>query len=131
MILIVLSLMAFLSAWTGGYLYYSSLKKSALEEANRQAVFHTETIKSHLSYFLHENLNSVRALAGLKELPNALSKKDEDALARTHSILDHFKNTYQVDVCYLIDRDGNTIAFSNRNASDSFVGQNYAFRPYF
>lgn len=131
MILIVLSLMAFLSAWTGGYLYYSSLKKSALEEANRQAVFHTETIKSHLSYFLHENLNSVKALAGLKELPNALSKKDEGALARTHSILDHFKNTYQVDVCYLIDRDGNTLASSNRNASDSFVGQNYAFRPYF
>ena len=131
MILIVLSLMAFLSAWTGGYLYYSSIKKSALEEANRQAVFHTETIKSHLSFFLDENLNSVRALAGLKELPNALAKRGENALARTHSILDHFKNTYQVDVCYLIDRDGNTLASSNRNASDSFVGQNYAFRPYF
>ncbi len=72
MILIVLSLMAFLSAWTGGYLYYSSLKKSALEEANRQAVFHTETIRSHLSFFLYENLNSVRALAGLKELPYAI-----------------------------------------------------------
>jgi hypothetical protein len=60
MILIVLSLMAFLSAWTGGYLYYSSIKNAALEEANRQAVFHTETIKSHLSFFLYENLNSVR-----------------------------------------------------------------------
>jgi C4-dicarboxylate-specific signal transduction histidine kinase len=130
-ILIVLSLMAFLSALTGGYLYYSSIKNAALEEANRQAVFHTETIKSHLSYFLHENLNSVRALAGLKELPQALSKRDEDALAGTNFILDHFKNTYQADVCYLIDRDGNTIASSNRNSSDSFVGQNYAFRPYF
>ncbi|MFH1733663.1 MAG: ATP-binding protein [bacterium] len=131
MILIVLSLMAFLSAWTGGYLYYSSVKNSAFEEANRQAVFHTETIKSHLFYFLNENLNSVKALAGLKELSNALSQKDEDSLARTNSILDHFRNSYQVDVCYLIDRDGNTIASSNRNASDSFVGQNYAFRPYF
>ena len=75
-ILIVLSLMAFLSAGAGGYLYYSSVKNSAIEEANRQAAFHTETIKSHLSFFLHENLNSVRALAGLKELPKALSKKD-------------------------------------------------------
>jgi C4-dicarboxylate-specific signal transduction histidine kinase len=131
MILIVLSLMAFFSAWTGGYLYYSSIKKSAFEEANRQAAFHTETIKSHLSFFLHENLNSVRALAGLKELPIALFKKDEDSLSKTNSILDHFKNTYQVDVCYLVDRNGNTIASSNRNASDSFVGQNYAFRPYF
>ena len=130
-ILIVLSLMAFLSAWTGGYIYYSSIKNSAFEEANRQAVFHTETIKSHLSAFLYENLNSVSALAGLKELTNALSKKDEDSLARTNSILDHFKKTYQVDVCYLIDRDGNTMASSNRSAPDSFVGQNYAFRPYF
>jgi PAS domain S-box-containing protein len=123
--------MAFVSAWTGGYLYYSSEKNSAFEEANRQAVFHTETIKSHLSFFLYENLNSVRALAGLKELSKALSKKDEDSLLKVNSILDHFKNTYKVDVCYLIDRDGNTIASSNRNASDSFVGQNYAFRPYF
>ena len=130
-ILIVLSLMAFLSAWTGGYLYYSSVKNTAFEEANRQAVFHAETIRNHLSSFLHENLNSVKALAGLKELPNALLRKDKESLAKVNSILDHFKNAYQVDVCYLIDRDGNTIASSNRNAPDSFVGQNYAFRPYF
>ena len=44
-ILIVLSLLAFLSASTGGYLYYSSLKKSALKEAERQADVHVRTIK--------------------------------------------------------------------------------------
>lgn len=131
MIIIVLTLIAFLSAWTGGYLYYSSVKNFAFEEANRQAAYHTETIKNHLAYFLNENLNSVKALAGLEELSNALSQKDEESLEKTNFILDHFKNTYQVNVCYLIDRDGNTIASSNRNASDSFVGQNYAFRPYF
>jgi PAS domain S-box-containing protein len=131
MILIILSLMAFISAWTGGYFYYSSIKTSAFEEANKQAVFHTETIKGYLSFFLQENLNSVSALAGLTELTNALTKKDQDAFAETNSILDHFKKTYQADVCYLIDRDGNTIASSNRSSPDSFVGQNYAFRPYF
>ncbi len=130
-ILIILSLTAFLSAGAGGYLYYSSIKNAAFEEANRQAVFHAETIRNHLSSFLRENLNSVKALAGLVELPNALLKKDKASLAKVNSILDLFQNTYQVDVCYLIDRQGNTIASSNRNASDSFVGQNYAFRPYF
>jgi len=123
--------MAFISAWTGGYLYYSSIKTSAFEEASKQAAFHTETIKGHLSYFLQENLSSVSALAGLKELTHALVKKDQDALVGTNFILDHFKKTYQADVCYLIDRGGNTIASSNRSSSDSFVGQNYAFRPYF
>lgn len=130
-ILIILSLTAFLSAGTSGYLYYSSIKNSAFEEANRQAVFHAETIRNHLCSFLRENLNSVKALAGLKELPEALLRIDKAPLARVNSILDLFRNAYQVDVCYLIDRQGNTIASSNRNEPDSFVGQNYAFRPYF
>jgi C4-dicarboxylate-specific signal transduction histidine kinase len=130
-ILIILSLTAFLSAGTGGYLYYSSIKNSAFEEANRQAVFHAETIRNHLFSFLRENLNSVKALAGLKELPKAILRKDKASLAKVNSILDLFRNAYQVDVCYLIDRQGETIASSNRNAPDSFVGQNYAFRPYF
>jgi PAS domain S-box-containing protein len=131
MILIVLSLMAFFSTLTGGFFYYASQKESAFKEANKQAVLHIETIKRHLSYFASENMKSAKALAGLKELSNALSRKDKDALAKVNAILDHFSNAYQVDVCYLIDRDGNTIASSNRNSSDSFVGQNYAFRPYF
>jgi PAS domain S-box-containing protein len=130
-ILIALALLAFLSAWLGGYLYYVSLKESAFKEADRQAALHAETIKNHLSFFLRKNLNSVRALAGLKELRQALSKKDENSVAKTNSILDHFNDALRADVCYLMDRHGNTIASSNRKAADSFVGKNYAFRPYF
>lgn len=123
--------MAFISACTGGYLYYSSIKKSAFDEATKQAIFHTQTIKGYFSFFLNENLNSVKALSGLKELSNALSGTDERALMDTNSILDIFKTNYNADACYLVDRDGITIASSNRNTPDSFVGQNYAFRPYF
>lgn len=130
-ILIIISLMAFISAWTGGYLYYSSIKTSAFDEANKQAILHTQTIKGYLSFFLQENLNSVRALSGLKELTNALTRKDQYTLDETNYILDVFTTNYHADVCYLIDRDGKTIASSNRNSPDSFVGQNYAFRPYF
>jgi hypothetical protein len=49
LILLVLSLLAFLSASTGGYLYYSSIKESALKEAERQAVARVQTIKKNLS----------------------------------------------------------------------------------
>lgn len=130
-ILLILSLLTLLSASAGGYLYYSSLKKSAFKEANRQAALHAETIKNHLSSFLGENLKSVEALAGLRELQQALSGADDGSLAKANSILDHFNNALDVDVCYLMGHDGNTIASSNRNASDSFVGKNYAFRPYY
>jgi PAS domain S-box-containing protein len=130
-ILLVLSLLALLSVWAGGYLYYSFLRETALKDAHRQAALHTDKIKYHLSSFLLEYLKSVRALAGLKELGQALSTGDDKSLASVNSGLDHFNNALGTDVCYLMDSKGNTIASSNRNAPDSFVGKNYAFRPYF
>ncbi len=130
-IIVALSLMAFFSALAGGYIYYSSVRNAAIEEAKRQATLHTEALKGHFSFFLQENLNSVIALAGLKDLSVALNRRDPDTLEAANAILDHFRKTYNADVCYLIDPDGLTIASSNRHAPDSFVGHNYAFRPYF
>ena len=130
-ILLVLSLLALLSTLSGGYLYYSSLKESAFKEAEKQAALHSQTIKNHLSSFLSENLKSVKALAGLRELRQALSKANDDSLAKANFILDHFTDALVADVCYLMNHEGNAIASSNRNESDSFVGENYSFRPYF
>ena len=130
-ILLVLSLLAFLSASTGGYLYYASLKESAFKEAERQAVIRLELIKKTLSAFLSENIKPVKTLAGMDELAAALYDAAPDRLGKANAILDHFKKTLEADVCYLMDRDGTTIASSNRFASDSFVGQNFSFRPYF
>ena len=129
-ILIVLSLLAFLSASLGGFLYYSSLKESAFEQAERQAALEAERIKNGLSSFLSENLRSVKALAGLEELKQALSSKDDDVVAGANFMLDHFNNALGADVCYLMDHEGNTVASSNRNDTDSFVGENFGFRPY-
>jgi PAS domain S-box-containing protein len=130
-ILIVLSLLAFLSASTGGYLYYSSLKESALKEAERQADLRLRTIKKNLTSFLSENVKPVKTLAGMQALRLALTRPDAQNLAAANAVLDHFKKTLAADVCYLMDADGETIASTNRDAADSFVGQNFSFRPYF
>jgi PAS domain S-box-containing protein len=130
-ILIVLSLLAFLSASAGGYLYYSSLKESALKEAERQADLRLRTINRNLTTFLSENIKPVKTLAGMKALQLALTQPDAQNLAAANATLDHFKKTLAIDVCYLMDPSGKTIASSNRYAPDSFVGQNFAFRPYF
>jgi PAS domain S-box-containing protein len=129
-ILLVLSFLAFLSASIVGYQYYSSLKETAFTEAERQVAVQAERIKSGLSFYLSENLKSVKALAGLQELEQALSGTDEIAVAKANSLLDHFRESLEADVCYLMDREGNTVASSNRNAPDSFVGKNFSFRPY-
>jgi PAS domain S-box-containing protein len=131
LILLVLSLLAFLSASTGGYLYYSSIKESAFKEAERQAVARVQTIKKNLSSYLSENRKPVRALAGMKELRQVLIQPtDLKAMVNANAVLDHFNKTLDTEVCYLMTREGDTIASSNRNAKDSFVGKNFDFRPY-
>jgi PAS domain S-box-containing protein len=132
LILLVLSLLAFLSASIGGYLYYSALKKSAFREAERQAVARIRTIQKNLSSFLSENIKPVKALAGIKDLSQILTRPaDNIALKNANTILDHFNKTLNVEVCYLMGPEGDTIASSNRDAPDSFVGNNFDFRPYF
>ena len=81
LIFLVLSLLAFLSAATGGYLYYVSLKKSAFAEAERQAVNRVEIIQKNLSAFLAENVRPVRVLAGMPALAEILSAEDHNAAA--------------------------------------------------
>lgn len=129
-ILFVLALLAFTAVSVSGYLYYSSLKKSAIEDTHRRNASNVATIKNHLSAVLTENMKAVRALAGLKEFQQALVSPDADTLAKANRMLDHFRDAYGLGVCYLMDADGNTVASSNRRESDSFIGKNYAFRPY-
>jgi PAS domain S-box-containing protein len=130
-ILLVLSLLAFLSASTGGYLYYSSLKESAQKESERQTSTRAEMIRKNLSSFLSENIKPVKTISGMKELQACLINRDQGSLDLANAMLDHFKTSLNADVCYLMDSVGNTIASSNRNDPDSFVGNNFAFRPYF
>ena len=130
-ILMVLSLLAFLSASTGGYLYYSSLKESAQKESERQTSTRAEMIRKNLSSFLSENIKPVKTISGMEELQACLITRDQGSLDKANAMLDHFKTSLNVDVCYLMDSVGNTIASSNRNDPDSFVGNNFAFRPYF
>jgi PAS domain S-box-containing protein len=129
-IIITLACTTVLFASVGGYIYYSSLKSSAMQEAERTCVTNVETVEGNLSSFLTKYIEPVRALAGLEEVRAAL-RGDSGGLTRANRMLDHFAASFNVDVCYLMDRDGDTIVSSNRGTPKSFVGKNFSFRPYF
>ncbi len=130
-ILRVLSLLAFISACAAGYLYYSFLREYAFQEAERIALEKLQTTKKNLSAFFSENTKPVRVLAGMVPLVDVLVQPDPQTLNAANALLDLFKKTLDVEVCYLMDSHGSTIASSNRNDPDSFVGMNFSFRPYF
>ncbi len=129
-ILVVLSFLSFLSVSVAGYVYLRSLRDSAYKEAGTDSALQAERIRNGVSSFLAENLKTAHALAGLKEMGDVLSRPRGPYLARANAVLDHFRNALGADVCYVMDRDGTTVASSNRDAPDSFVGKNFAFRPY-
>ena len=129
-ILMVLSLLAFLSASAGGVMYYSALRQAAFQEAERQAVSSTELIRKSLNSLLSEHQKPAATLASMPALQSALLGSSPDDLYQADVVLDRFNSTLDADVCYLMDREGTTIASSNRRDEDSFVGQNFAFRPY-
>ena len=130
-ILLIFSSLTVLSASTGGYLYYSSLKTAAFQEAQRQTLAHAKMITRNLSFSLSENIKPVKTLAQMDELSAALTQRNVHTLAMANTILDRFNKNLNTDVCYLMDKKGNTIASTNRMDPDSFVGENFSFRPYF
>ncbi|MEE4355155.1 MAG: PAS domain S-box protein [Desulfococcaceae bacterium] len=131
LILLVLSLLAFLSTSAGGWLYYYSLKKAAMTEAGQQADIRLKNIRATLFFLLSEHADSVRILAGLGEIREILIKDSPLPRFRANQLVDHFRKILDADICYLMDSKGDVRVSSNRNDKDSLVGKNFSFRPYF
>ena len=131
-VVLVLGLLAVLSAATGGYLYYNSVRESAFEETGKELIATNEALRDDVVRLISFNQNEVKALAGFEQLQGALvDYQDKNALSQANHVLDNFAKGFSYDVCFLIDSFGNTIASSNRNQPDSFVGHSYHFRKYF
>jgi len=130
-IVLVLGIFALLSTATGGYLQYHSAKESAAREIKRELILTSEALKDNILDLISLNQSQVRILAGFEQIQEALLNQNPEALLQANRILDHFAENLAYDVGHLMDSSGNTIASSNRNQTDSFVGHNYSFRPHF
>jgi C4-dicarboxylate-specific signal transduction histidine kinase len=125
LILLILAVSAFLFACFGTFLYYSSLKNTARLEAKRHGTLRIDTLQSALSSYLNEYKKPAKTLTQLPELKNALIMPNNTTLKKANVILDNFQHSLKAEVCYLMNRDGLTVASSNRYAPDSFLGQNF------
>jgi diguanylate cyclase (GGDEF)-like protein/PAS domain S-box-containing protein len=73
----------------------------------------------------------VSTMAASPWLVPVFDKRDAQTLELANSVLDRYSMALTGSVCYLMDRNGLTIASSNRHQADSFVDKNFKFRPYF
>lgn len=106
-------------------------RQDALErldsEAAGLAVQHSRLLDSELARF---RLLPV-VLGEYRDLGEALVSPSADAARRLDDKLGFLARETGAYIIYLVDHTGLVISASNAGGKDSFVGQNFSFRPYF
>jgi len=102
---------------------------------SRQFSIHKEQLE-RFAEFISSKLDKYAHLPQLiakdKTLIAALQAPNNGAqIDLTNRYLEQVNETIQSTDAYLLDEFGNTIASSNWNLERSFIGRNYAWRPYF
>ncbi len=114
-----------------GWFVTGYLGDKAHREILRETESTTTLLMTHLTGEFNKTEAVVKSMSGSPWIaPALITPKDED-IERANSTLDRFNSAFNFSVSYLVDRTGITIASSNRNEPDSFVGNSYQFRPYF
>jgi len=121
-VLILTVLFATLGIFLISYRYFERIETAAT--ANRTVLYLrslNETLRQHqhLPYVLARD---PRNLAALVAPENA---------ATTSARLQEIAEQAKLEAIYLMDLEGLVIATSNAGETNSFLGQNYGFRPYF
>jgi len=114
-----------------GLVITNSFNQGAREDLINESTRNINALISHLREQMQETEHAVISMAELPEFLPALMEGGEENIARANFVLDCFHEALEAPVCYLMDKNGTVIASSNRNDPDSYVGSNYAFRPYF
>ncbi|MDO7900080.1 sensor histidine kinase [Pseudomonas citrulli] len=103
--------------------------RSELAGQNRQTL---DLYVANLLGTLHRYEVLPQILADLPALRAALSAPDDGVTqGNANRLLKNISTQTGAEVMYLMDASGKTLAASNWDKHDSFVGRNFAFRPYY
>lgn len=129
-----LTLMLLLVVVVAGWFATDYLGNKARQEIIEESRASALTLSIYVSSTMNKFEEAVKSLAGSPWIaPALLSKlsKGEQDIEHANSALDRYNSAFNASVSYLMDAEGVTVASSNRNDPDSFVGKSYRFRPYF
>jgi PAS domain S-box-containing protein len=112
-------------------LYLGQWAQTTQEKTRAEAQGYAAIVVNRLNTEFKRMEDGVRGLAESPQMGSYLRLLREGDLDKINTALDRVRDNLGASVCYLMDRGGDTIASSNRREPDSFVGKNYAFRPYF
>lgn len=125
------TILTILTCAFGLYSYFNAQKTAAYNEDLVISISHTNSIKVSFSNMISRYQRITLSLSRHPSLVLVLKQRSLETMNNANHILDIFNASMQTSVCYLLDTNGITIASSNRNDTNSFIGKDYSFRPYF
>jgi PAS domain S-box-containing protein len=128
---VVSSLLIFLIVGASGWFFTGYLVQTARQYVKSDAQNASVIISLSLMNEVKRIEGVVESLAGSPFILPLLLSRNPANIEKANSALDRYQHSLGASVCYLIDKNGITIASTNRNTPESFVGHSYAFRPYF
>jgi len=126
-LVIILLLVVAVAGWFATDYLDNEARQEIIGESRASAL----TLSIYVSSTLNKFEDAVKSLAGSPWIAPALLSKGKRDIEHAHSALDRYNSALSASVSYLMDAEGMTVASSNRNDPDSFVGKSYRFRPYF
>ena len=114
--------------WLAGRFVASQALTDLAVHAEQRTTLYTSSLKAALSRYdyLPYVVSQEARILGLMQAP------DQGAVQHSaNAYLERMNEQAGAAALYVLDSRGNTVAASNWRTPDSFVGQNYHFRPYF
>lgn len=122
-----LLILAIIVGWQGG----DALKEQQLSTLRLETHEQLQQLASLIESAIAKYQHMPTLLSANERVIGALKKKQQSDVTLLNRELEQINRITEASDSYIIDRDGNTIAASNYNLPLSFVGKNFAFRPYF
>ncbi|MBE0505809.1 MAG: sensor histidine kinase [Marinospirillum sp.] len=122
------TLIATLVLWQSGQLTWDRELQRLENQATNELLLHVTSLRGKL-----EKYEYLPQLLTTQEDLSLYLRPDttQDELQQLNILLDSYRVIADVSDIYLMNHEGRTLAASNWWRPDSFIGQNFAFRPYF
>ncbi|SBS28213.1 C4-dicarboxylate transport sensor protein DctB [Marinomonas aquimarina] len=120
-------LICLLTLWRGG----DALKQQQTEDVAADTLEQLNQLASVIESAIAKYQHMPTLLASNDRVRKALRDGLPSDINQLNRELEQINRITEASDSYIIDTDGNTIAASNYRLSTSFVGGNFAFRPYF
>lgn len=115
----------------GGWGFTDALADHALDDVAAGAGDQAHALARIVDQEMARASQAAQLLAGDDAVRELARNPGGLELEKANEVLDQVAIAFRLEAAYLLDTSGTVVASSNRNAPESFVAKNYAFRPYF